>query len=323
MAPRTRLPGPPSIDLDALRIGLARAGMDDAVAGWTCTYVGRFSNDVWRLDLDNGVRLAAKQAYRGLRAHDPPDAERTFYRFLGTAAELPVLRFVGDLDGVLILEWLDLASFSFETGATPDHATAALDALAHWHAHWWERPPRAGWLPDLADPVLCRQVQRNYDTAWTACRERLLVHAPEFETLGDALVGRLAEPLAALGRPATFIHGDAHAENIPLAGDRAVLLDWQEPRIGNPGYDLAVFTTMSFPGKQRRAQERALVTAHADRLAELGCLWPDPWDDYRLGLVRRAARIVEIADTGFASLPWVFRRSAMAAIETHAGELIR
>jgi hypothetical protein len=102
-----------------------------------------------------------------------------------------------------------------------------------------------------------------------------------------------------------------------------LLLDWQEPRVGNPGLDLAVFTSMSFRESDREAVERELVQAHAAHLRQRGCEWPDPWRDYRLGLLGRAARIVEIADPSFISLPWVFRRSARAALANGVAELIR
>ena len=73
----------------------------------------------------------------------------------------------------------------------------------------------------------------------------------------------------------------------------------------------------------RPKNERALVEQHANHIRAKGLEWPDPWRDYRLGLLRRAARIVEISHANFVSLPWVFRRSAMAAIEHDVGELIR
>ncbi len=305
------------------------AGLVQSVSGaYQTHFIGRFSNDVWRLDLEDGPTLIAKCAYRPVRPHDHPDIERAFYRATASrglsGSELPIPRYVGELDDVLLLEFEPLEAFSFQTGVTSRHAEQAIDALADWHAAWWGQTPEAEWLPRFDDPELLHSIQQNFDAAWQQHAGRLLESAPEFRPIGDALVGRLATTLSAMAEPATLLHGDAHAENLPLTSSgRVLLIDWQEPKVANPGYDLAVFTSMSFRQADRRSNERQLLERHADRLAAAGCRWPDPWRDYRLGLLRRAARIVEIADADFPSLPWVFRRSAMAAVELEVSELIR
>ena len=126
---------------------------------------------------------------------------------------------------------------------------------------------------------------------------------PEFAAIGDALLGRLVTTLAPLAQPATLLHGDAHAENLPLlapdagAPEQVVFLDWPGPRRGQAGFDVAVFIAMSLTVEQRRREERALLALHSDALREAGVDPPDPWLGYRLGILRRAARIVEIAHT--------------------------
>ena len=325
-------PDPPALSVDELKPLVAAAGLSEAFSTISFKFIGRFSNEVWRLDLDNGVRLVAKSPLRPFRPQDPPDVERSFYRFVNYGARsehtsiadlhLPIPRYVGELDGILILEFADLQHFSFASGVTAQHAQTAIDALADWHAAWWLSAPETDWLPGYADPELRARIQDSYDAAWRGHGQQLLEYAPEFEPLGNALVGRLADTLAAMAEPATLIHGDAHAENIPLTDKGVLLLDWQEPRIANPGYDLAVFTTMSYRRTERSRVERDLVDRHATRLASRGCLWSDPWNGYRLGVLRRAARIVEIAELEFSSLPWVFRRSALAAVTLDVGELI-
>ena len=126
-----------------------------------------------------------------------------------------------------------------------------------------------------------------------------------------------------MAEPATLLHGDAHAENLPLTEDgRVLLLDWQEPRIGNPGYDLAVFTTMSFRHADRPDAERALLRSYLRELDAAGCDWPDPLRGYRLGILRRIARLVEISDLNLSSMPWMFRRTALAALAHDVGELV-
>jgi aminoglycoside phosphotransferase (APT) family kinase protein len=200
--------------------------------------------------------------------------------------DLPLPRFVADIAGTLLLEHQDLEPFSFRVSVAEHHAAAAIDALADWHAAWWQAPPDAEWLPSYADAAIRRQIQTGYDRSWRKHGPRLLEYVPEFEALGNALVGRLGATLAPMATPATLIHGDAHAENIPLTQTGVLLLDWQEPRVANPGLDLAVFTTMSYRTRDRADRESRLVDRHAERVRQQGCDWPDPRADYRLGLLR-------------------------------------
>lgn len=313
----------PRIDFDALRSHLKAAGLNDRFGSIEGSFIGRFSNDVWRIELDNGVRLIAKHPYRSADADNGRDVERGLYRHVAGRRGLPLPRFVADLDGLLILEYHDLEPFSFRESVGQGHAEAAVDALADWHAAWWERAPDAAWLPNYAQRGVREAVQDRYDAAWRRNRERLLEFAPEFAELGDALVGRLVDTLEPLARPATLTHGDAHAENLPQTSQGVLLLDWQEAGIANPGLDLAVFMTMSYRAAERSRWERRLVARHAARVRAHGCEWPDPWADYRLGLLRRVARIVEIADVEFISLPWVFRRTAVSALVHGVRSLIR
>lgn len=289
--------------------------------------VGRFSNDVWRLDLDNGVSLIAKVPFRPPQATDPADVERLFYPTIRTLAAdraLPLPLWVGEIDGVLLLEYQPLVPFSFASGATRTHAEAAVLALADWHAHWWDNPPRLDWLTDTGDPSYLAIRAASFETAWRHNAELLTGYAPDFRPLGDRLIGRLAGSLADEPPPHTLLHGDAHAENLPLTDTGKVLmLDWQDPGIGNPGYDLAVFMTLSFRERDRPARERALLPLYLQRLEGHGLRWSDPWLGYRYGLLRRVARLIELAEAGFPSLPWVFRRAANAALDHNVGALIR
>lgn len=318
------MPDLPHIDLDQLASGLRRAGMNHGFRSFATTHLGRFSNDVWRLDLDNGTRLIVKYPFREPRPGEIEDLEAHFYRELADAHKaLPVPRFVGYLDGVLVIEYHSLQPFSFKTGVSDDHAALAIDALADVHGTFWQNPPEAGWLPTFANERRRISIQSDYDSAWQRNRDRLVDYAPEFAELGDALVGRLAQTTKPMTETATLLHGDAHAENLPMTDAGVLLLDWQDVQTGTAGFDLAVFTTMSFTETARPEKERSLIERHANRIHARGLEWQDPWRDYRLGLLRRAARIVEIADSNFASLPWVFRRSAIAAVAHEVGELIR
>lgn len=179
-------------------------------------------------------------------------------------------------------------------------------------------------MPDLADAALQRAWQADFHRGWERYRAELRALCPAFAPVGDALVGRLAEAVAPLARPRTLLHGDAHAENLPLTeGGEVVFLDWQSPRLGSPGFDTAVFAAMSYPVRRRRQVEEGLVERHRAALAERGVRWPEPWTGYRRGLLRRAARIVEIVARGaLPSLAWVYERCAAAAADHRVLELL-
>ncbi len=250
--------------------------------------------------------------------------EAAFYERMAAYDGLPILKCLNAIDAEssgLVFPYYEFEPFSFFDGATTRHATEAIDALAAWHAAFW-RTSLDGFT-DYADLAVRQAIEARYDAAWPVQRDRLLEWCPEFASLGDRLVGRLARTLEPMAEPRTLIHSDPHAENVPLSPEGAFLLDWEEPAFANPGLDLAVFLTMSFKEVDRARLEAKLVARHADRVRARGCEWPAPWRDYRLGLLRRAARIVEIAEVGFESLSWVFRRSAVAAVAHRCHELIR
>lgn len=287
-------------------------------------HLGRFSNDLWRVDLDDGSRWAAKIPFRPPRPGESFGREAAFYARMAAYRELPILECLNPLDAAspgLVFPYHEFEPFSFFDGATGRHATAAIDALAAWHAAFW-RTSLDGFT-DYAEVAVRQTIEARYDAAWAAERDRLLEWCPEFASLGDMLVGRLARTLEPMAEPRTLIHSDPHAENVPLSRDSAFLIDWEEPAFANPGLDLAVFMTMSFKEADRGRIERGLVERHAAHVRKQGCEWPAPWRDYRLGLLRRVARIVEVAEVGFGSLPWVFRRSAIAALAHRADQLIR
>ncbi len=66
-----------------------------------------------------------------------------------------------------------------------------------------------------------------------------------------------AERVAALGFPATIVHGDFHPGNVALAGDEAVIIDWSDAAIGNPAIDLVTWLSWSRnePDEQRVATD--------------------------------------------------------------------
>lgn len=329
---------------------LREGGLGAQVEAIECQLVGVFSSEIWRLRVhyagDGGGAprsLIVKRPAPGRRERSGEsfDAELRFYNEL--AASLPVRvprRYYGGPGpsgegSLLLLEDVEhLQPFHFVQGASPLHARRGMEALAALHAHGWQRFAGTPWIQDLGDPAVRAGWGRDFDRGWQTQRERLLAYAdPAFGAIGDALTGRLPGTLAALTSPATLLHGDAHAENLPLAGERgrerAVLLDWAGPRRGHAGFDVAVFVVMSLPVEDRRREERGLVEHHAAAVAAAGVPgFTDPWPAFRLGVLRRAARVVEFAEhwprgrAAEGALRMVAERCLTAAVDHRVGELI-
>jgi hypothetical protein len=330
---------PPAIEPAWIAERLSERGYAPGFDDIELEHVGRFSSDVWRLRLLGGgsggappatarppaPRLIAKVAHQAPRTGESLDLEATFYERMADALPIRTPRFVGRIaDGLVIAEVDGLQPFDFQAGALPAHGPGAMDALAALHAATWEESADLEWVPEVGDPKLRAAWQADFDTGWHAGRERFDALCPAFTPIGDALVGTLGAAIVPLATPRVLLHGDAHGENLPLdAAGHVVFLDWESPRVGNPAFDVAVFTTMSYPVRQRRKVEQELVERHLRALGPRSVGWKDPWRDYRLAVLRRAARIVEIGAQGsFPSLDWVFTRCATAAVDHHVLDLI-
>ena len=72
-----------------------------------------------------------------------------------------------------------------------------------------------------------------------------------------AATQRAVERVAGLGFPTSVVHGDFHAGNAFLVGDRVVIIDWSDAAIGKPLVDLVTWLAWSRdqPDQQRIATE--------------------------------------------------------------------
>lgn len=266
-------------------------------------------------------------------------SEIRFYRELSQLVPARTPRYYGGFvdeatgQGFLLVEDLrEVGHTDWIGGPSDEHARLAVASMARMHALWWSRVEDLGWILHFDDPSLCESAQRTYDTNWPSWRDFLLELVPDFAPIGEGLVGRLADTRAGFEAPQTLLHGDAHAENMPMVscetgGSEVVLLDWAGPRRGAAGFDLGAFIAMSYPARRRSSVERELVVHHDEVLRGQGVSSEvDPWLAYRHGVLRRAASLVEIASTWSAdhldSLRMVFHRCGRAAVELEVGELI-
>ena len=75
--------------------------------------------------------------------------------------------------------------------------------------------------------------------------------------------------------------------------------------------------------EQRRQQEKYIVDRHSSRVMGHDCDWPDPWQDYRRGVLYRMINMLENAQLLPGATPWiVIPRYVAAAVELEVGELI-
>jgi hypothetical protein len=319
--------------------------------------IGSFTNQLSRLRVGYvdapqapaSFVLKSSAAGRRDRMGESFENEVRFYRELASGLPLRTPHFYAADVGPTGAGWLliedvrDALPVDWLRGPSEDHARLAVASLARMHAARWGQVDGLDWVPSFGDEDLLSSFEDAYAEGWWSRRAPLLEVVPavadELADICDALVGHIASTHRALAEDATLLHGDAHAENMPLvrgavrgsvhgaAGEEVVLLDWAGPRRGSAGLDLGFFIPMSFPAERRPGVERGLVALHAEVL-DAGGVTPrvDPWLAYRRGVLRRLSRTVAISPhwdpSELAGLKMIFQRCAVAAVELSVGELI-
>lgn len=180
---------------------------------------------------------------------------------------------------------------------TFEEARAFLDAMARWHAAWWDRP-------ELADDGELGWVGTTFDRdGWTYAERYLEPQAwahwtaqPRGQAIGTGLRdnGRMRAALQALAATRattvyTLVHGDTHPGNLYVEADgRPGFLDAQmrrAPWVQDVAYHLAA----SLDLLQRPRWEEALLAYYLECLVRHGVAKPpafeSAWDDYRRELV--------------------------------------
>ena len=113
-------------------------------------------------------------------------------------------------------------------------------------------------VPELLDAALGPEGMAIVDEDVSAERRERAVAATR----------RAVERVAALGFPTSVVHGDFHAGNAALVGDRVVIIDWSDAAIGNPLIDLVTWLSLS---KDEPEQLQVATDAWIDA-------WADPTD---------------------------------------------
>jgi len=179
-------------------------------------------------------------------------------------------------------------------GASDEETFAMIDALAAWHAAWWNDETLADleWLPDVTHSTVAGY-GNIFDQTWESCVTKLS-GALDAAILDAAQAARAEFEIAidafAEG-PRTLVHGDARLDNAlfdrSLSGvNGAVLLDFQLATLSRGAYDLAFFCAGSLATDDRRRLEPVLLDRYLNCLRAFGIADYSASDlatDYRLG----------------------------------------
>ena len=186
---------------------------------------------------------------------------------------------------------------------------AIIDAIATFHAYWWEHPA-LGRPPFSASGEYGDRATYDHFVATTAT-EWATFRAAEGNTLpGDlralyegalpclpALWDRSLAGRVPARRHVTLCHGDCYFNAFlyprdPTIGASTYIIDWQGPTVDFAALDLTFLCANFWTGKQRREgdREERLLRRYHDRLLACGVAdygWDDLIADYRLMLVFR------------------------------------
>jgi hypothetical protein len=233
-----------------------------------------------------GFMYAAEMRfYRDLLPRMPMNAPRCWF-----AASDP-----GSHQSIVVMEDLAPRGVRFCRAQLPHsyaQAEAFLEAMARWHAAWWDHPALAdegelGWVGQTFDEFGWMYANRYLQPeVWSQCMQ-----APRGQAVGAALRDRermhsalraLESTRAAAVR--TLVHGDTHPGNLYLEPDgRAGFLDAQVRR--SPWVqDVAYHLTASLDLLDRPQWEEALLAHYLRCLRKHGVASPpsfqEAWDAY-------------------------------------------
>lgn len=192
-----------------------------------------------------------------------------------------------DLGGGRTLDQLD--------GCPVTVAERVVDAVAAFHAAWWDRAELAelSWLRPLNNPFY-KAGQQQVLAVLEPFEERFAGrYTPEAFAIARRWSERMPDVYDELvtAHPVTVSHFDLRLDNFFFDlpdGSPFALLDWQLS-VRAPGtLDLAYFLGQSLTVEDRRAHERALVRRYHEGLVAHGVTGYDAercWDDYVHGLV--------------------------------------
>jgi hypothetical protein len=181
-------------------------------------------------------------------------------------------------DFLLLLEDLSHLRLGDQlSGCSPDDAARALEALAEFHARFWESPAldRLDWLPVANDPCMkigehvYRQSLPGFLQVFSEALDPAMVEVSE---RFGARVPDMLDRFAAM--PTTIGHFDYRLDNLffdDTEGAGGVrIIDFQATSKGGFAFDLGYFLSQNLTTDDRRRNEDDLVRLYHDRLVAGG-----------------------------------------------------
>lgn len=198
---------------------------------------------------------------------------------------------VTDDDGHFVVVMEDLCGnriIDQTTHMSIDDAHRVIDAIADWHARWWNHTDgycEAQLAVALSDPIYPAMLPGLFDEGWAKLNATPSC-APHdaLRPIGDRFSSVVGELLQRLSTGAsTLLHGDVRADNIMFdAAGAPIFMDFQILGVGSASYDIAYFITQSLDVDA--VAERSLFDRWCARLEANGVPAGDLeplWEQYR------------------------------------------
>ena len=197
-----------------------------------------------------------------------PEARLTTPKAWHVDMDLATERFVLVLEDLAHLELGDQVA-----GLTVEQAIAAVQAIAPFHAQWWESPAldALDWLP-AADHPITMQAATMYVDAWPVFVERWshVIPAGGIE-LGERVRDAYPRMLTDLARPPrTYVHTDFRLDNLFFGESGVTVIDWQLCTRSSGVYDVAYLLAQSMDADLRRDNQDVILDAWYERLCQAG-----------------------------------------------------
>jgi len=176
---------------------------------------------------------------------------------------------------VLVLEDLGASGYALAdqiAGMTVEQAERAVDAIAAFHASWWETPALHAleWLPTSDHPITMQSDQMFQDGWPLFCEKWEHVLPPGGVELGDRVRHVYGDMLRGLGGgPHTIVHTDFRLDNL-FFGDDVAVIDWQLMTRSRGPYDIGYLLAQSMDVELRRQHADALLRRWYDAVCARG-----------------------------------------------------
>jgi thiamine kinase-like enzyme len=199
----------------------------------------------------------------------------------------------------LLLEDLSDTHYHSETPLPPSerHYELCVEALAHFHAFWWEHPDLGTKIGELFDAISLHELIAQLKDALSGfidfLGDRLSPLRRRAYENAIAFVARFWGHRLTSVKRNTLIHGDAHHWNFlhpkETKRGRALLIDLATSnRIRPPTNDLAYMMALQWFPERRAIMERSLLRHYHAALLSRGVKdysWEDCWLDYRYSVI--------------------------------------